>query len=508
MQVRAVNYLENYFDNVKISTTNLFQDNGAIMNTDNSNQGFNPVQNYGTWRSHQIGWLFEDISQQSFMGKSIPQLFADYSNTGIDFSTEDWYKNDFSASSPTGTTIYTKPNDGGTHNKVAVIDAFNGDNSEVSMSLDSTTSTTISHGEFVASLLESQINEYGLNYTVDRLGIDIVDGVLQNGVEQMDYILANISEYRAVNVSLCDYINYTTVSSIVGYTVTPENLAQAKEEIISIIMSDDVTALYEKNLETLNEGYIPDYSELVENGTFTQEEAEQVTNTLILRYKIEQMGEFYAKADKIAEQGVPVFMAAGNYEDQFNLGALLTDNVEYIGANDETFTNPYTGYSAGFSSNSLVTREGEETYTGNNVIDGKIDIDNNGSGDISAEGVDTDTIFVTGTSFASPYALVQALYQADTTTATNNTSNNNQNNTTNQQVLYTNNGYYTNKPSRINSNLYQEKAAKYAYSIESTMGRGFINQAVNYYDDPSRGGAFRVDFSSDMIDEYFAQNKF
>ena len=156
---------------------------------------------------------------------------------------------------------------------------------------------------------------------------------------------------------------------------------------------------------------------MVKSGSITQADADSLSALLQLRCLFEEYGEFYAVADEIASQGIPVFMASGNYSDKFNFGALLTNKVEYIGANSDTYTNPYTGGNGSFSNNSLVSRKGETTYTGNNVIYGKIDVDNNGSGDVSAKGVDTSTVFATGTSFSSPAELVKAIYKGDTSSS-------------------------------------------------------------------------------------------
>ncbi len=505
----------------------------------NNKNGYYTVNDYGytTWHSGQQPKLFQQNSGYKAYYEQLcvelPGLFLNYTsgsgtnNNSSSNSYDSNYTYDPNAvtTGPTGDAIYTKPTDGGSHDKIAVIDAFNADNDEVCMSLDNTTSTTMPHGEFVSSLIESQVAELGLNYTVDRLSIDIVDGVMTGGVQQMDTILNNIGDYRAVNVSLCEYCDYDIVSTAMQTTITADNLAENKAEIMSLLMGDDVTELYNQYKDTLEEGYLPDFTEAVEAGTITQAESDQLDAILTLRYKIESVGEFYSKADQIAAQGVPVFMAAGNYTDMFNFGALLTNNVEYVGSSEATFTNPYTGYSDGFSSNSLVSRTGEETYMGNEVINGEIDVDGNGSGDIDATGVDTSTFFVTGTSFASPWALVQALYQADTgksstaTAASTKTSTTQTSSSTSALLSsmksYSSGSTTTTNTENINTSSntsantkeysvkvitegetskYQQLRQEYAQKL----GLDLVGEAYNYYNN-GPGAAHRVYFYNELL---------
>ncbi len=442
MQTMRIELFNNLTQNFNIAESQTA--NNAIVNetkTAFTEKIISNTPSFSTWTSAQPGKLFEDTSNQTYMGKerpklfacndafsyyqqmclAMPQLFGDgtSTSTGTDSYTGD---SDFSTIGPTGTDIYTKPDDGGSHDKIAVIDAFNSSNPEVCMNVDSTTNTTMPHGEFVASLIESQLAENGLNYSVDRLGVDIVDGVLQGGVEQMDHVLANADQYRAVNVSLCEYCDYDLVSAAIGKTISSSNLAENKSLIMSTVMSDEVTELYSEYSDVLSSGYLPDFTEEISSGNLTQAQAEQIEALLTLRYKVETLGEFYSKADQVASLGIPVFMAAGNYEDQFNFGALLTSKVEYIGSENEVYTNPHTGGQGSFSDNTLVSRYGKESYSGTQVINGKIDVDGNGTGDIDATGVDSSTFFATGTSFASPWALVQALNQADTGSGTSTAS--------------------------------------------------------------------------------------
>ena len=400
---------------------------------------------FNSTKGYSGATLFENTNTQTYMGKQKPQLFAVkdiktyyeqmclllpnlygtnpsiYKGTySYDYDPDDF---DFSKKGPDGKTVYKKLNDGGSHDKIAIIDCFNSKNDEVCMYIDSTTETKIAHGEFVASLVESQLYEKGLDYTVDRLGIDIVDGEIIHGVEYMNYVLENIDEYRGVNLSIVTYCDYDTVSDLLGETVTPSNLASKKQKIMNIVMSDNATKFYEKYKDVLDQGYLPDFSDMVEDGSITQEDADSLTALLELRVMVEEYGEFYAIADEIAKKGVPVFMASGNYSDKFNFGALLTTKVEYIGSSSNSYTNPYTGDTGSYSQNSLVTRKGQATYMGNKVICQQIDVDSNGTGDISAKGVDTSTVFVTGTSFSSPSELVKAIAAGDAASASTSSAN-------------------------------------------------------------------------------------
>lgn len=422
-------------DGAKLASEN---DTNAATTTYNAyiNESIQETNNrvFGSRTDLDSPYLFQDTSKQSFMGKEKPSLFSvtdekSYyeqmcltlpnlwgddptvylSGLQYEYDKSDF---DFSVTGPDGTKLYTKPDDGGSHNIIAVIDCFDVDKETEIMYVDDAQETPVAHGEFVASLIESQVNEKNLGYTVDRFDVDITDGALVGGVETLDYIMQNIDDYRAINLSICEYCDYDTVSAAILENVTPENLADYKEKIMTNVMSDEVTELYE--MFDCAEGYLPDLESYVEDGTLTQEEADQTYALLILRYKVENVGEFYAKADAIAEAGVPVFMAAGNYDDMFNFGALLTENVEYVGATADI--DP-TIEDTEYAKNSLVTRYGTETFTGNNVINGKIDVDGNGSGDIDADGIDTDTFYATGTSFASPWTLVKALEEADSAEA-------------------------------------------------------------------------------------------
>ena len=375
-------------------------------------------------------YLFSDTSTQSYVNRESASLFsiksqADYWKQmcllNPHYFGTDWKAHmkglvyeydpnsiDFSKTCPSGKDYYTKPIDGGSHDKIAVIDCFDSNKSAEIMTLDETTDTIMPHGEVVSLIIESQIKENNLNYSVDRMDVDLDDGVMNGGVEALDYIMENIEDYRAINVSICDYCDYDLVSLVVGKEVTPDNLADYKQTIMEAVMSEDVQQMYD--MYDVASGYLPDLSEEIKNGVLTEEQVAQIEAILTLRYKVDSVGEFYAKADAIAASGIPVFMAAGNDDKCFNFGALLTSNVEYIGAAadvDDSIKD------IGYSENSLVSRYGQETFTGNKVINGKIDLDGNGTGDIDATGVDTSTFGVTGTSFSSPYTLVQVLAESD-----------------------------------------------------------------------------------------------
>ena len=415
-----------------VSTDTKLAAKGTLQNTQVAASPFDSVMSLSTPPSY----LFEDLSNQTYKGKEYPSLL------GSNYTESEYWKNvwlvnphyfkkhwteyvegipyiydkngfDFSATCPTGKDLYPKLNDGGSHDRIAVIDCYDKNSSEEAMSVDDDDDVEMSHGEFVASLIESQANEYGLNYKVDRMDINLVDGVMSGGVEALDHIMENIDEYRAVNLSICEYCSYDTVSKALGVEVTPENLAEYKQIIMETVTSEDVTQAYEE--WNVGSGQLPDLSEYVETGEMTEDEVDSLYALLTLRYKFEHVGEFYAKADKIAEYGVPVFMAAGNYDNMFNFGALLTSNVEYIGADADV--NQYELDDMGFSVNSLVSRYGLESFAGTDVIDGKIDVDGNGTGDIDATGIDLNSFWVTGTSFASPWMLVQVLAQSDYYTA-------------------------------------------------------------------------------------------
>ena len=270
--------------------------------------------------------------------------------------------------------LYSKVHENEIQNKtsrIGVVDRYISKRPENMISIDADTTKDVSHGkivyEYVANggdhIIAEEIDVGEETITLDNKLKDIADG--------------KYGDYDAINISMAFDINYSEFESKLGLKgVTPENIAERSDEI--------------KDAMTNN----PDY-----------------THALNCINNIEH----------IIENGTPVYIAAGNDKNEFNLLTLAKRSVSVGALETEDFDKgkPIKD----FSNNSEVDlyypgkyrleREGwgkDATYnvgggdnggpTGKGVVRLKAE-------DISSKGEVFAKNFISATSFATPNALTE-----------------------------------------------------------------------------------------------------
>lgn len=257
---------------------------------------------------------------------------------------------------------------------VAVVDYC--DDSDSDIDLDGDGVGDMAHGNVVAHLIEATFRNS------DVWTFDITQNSKYSTNERMIASLQTIvnelkdgsCQYDAVNLSLSSRITYSDLSAALGKNITKDNVAQYQQEIRNWLLTKGAS-----------------------NGYTTTAKVVQLL-------------------EEIESLGADVYIAAANVndgtDDELNLYS-IANNTTTVGANDRT------GSKASFSfKNSLIDTWalGEievkkikdssgnlKGYDLNN--DGVVDID----GSYTSGGKNSSNAYLRGTSFASPYRLIQEL---------------------------------------------------------------------------------------------------
>lgn len=253
--------------------------------------------------------------------------------------------------------------------KIAMIDNFSND----IVPIINDDAPDVSHGEVVKRLLKEGLPTAEIECFPVRFDSDNVIPP-EESTNALLGVLSQINKgekFDAVNFSIGKPISYTELSKELGVDITPQNLAQNKALIKQFIFSkkDDIEAPYFKS-------------------------------------KIETI-------EKIISKGVPVYVPAGNFENEsFNVyslangvktvSALDADGQKELScADNSTVTNWAQGV---FSIHKLKDSNGQVGY--DYTEDGTIDLYKD-TNPLSIDQIPAEEIW--GTSFATPKAIVNDL---------------------------------------------------------------------------------------------------
>lgn len=244
--------------------------------------------------------------------------------------------------------------------KIAVVDDY----FQKTIRIDSDRIPDMVHGVAVEAFIKSGLP----NAQITRMSTTYDESSVKNA---LTYILNGAEKYDAINLSKSSDISYKEISKFIGMKVTPQNVAQNKDEI--------------------------------KNRFFASK-----------HHDAQYIKEIITSLEKIAADGTKIYIAAGNNGNKnFNLYT-LADGVNVVGATlKHGKIAPYS------SSNKLVTRYERGSFRINKVKDENgqwgFDITQNGKPDIMASETTSKVkkafFDLYGTSFAAPQALARDFRQ-------------------------------------------------------------------------------------------------
>lgn len=252
--------------------------------------------------------------------------------------------------------------------KLLVVDCF-----EVgTVNINNDDTPDIPHGEVVSKLLEENLP----NADVYKRNVDFTNEGVSAFTEKLDTLFSGIlkrgEKFDAINMSLGSDISFKTLSELLGFEITPDNIARLKGRVRDSLAT----------------------SKYIVNGD-----------------PFYLIAKLLNKMDSVALNGSKIYVAAGN-EGSTSLNLLsLANGMEVVGACDE-FATP-KDYSA---DNSIITRYARDEFPVEATKDG-FDITMDGKTDFKFEQMafpwfatkQPREIPLHGTSFAAPNAIIEDL---------------------------------------------------------------------------------------------------
>ena len=327
----------------------------------------------------QIGMRYQQLQLQMYQMMYNPVTIDKDEDSELQTSTNSTTKpSSGSTSSSSGSSSSSSGSTSATSNKkytIAVVDFC--DNSDSDIDLDGDGKGDMAHGNVVASMLKATFQNsdvYTFDITKNSAG-STNDRLVASLQSILDEIKSGSCKYDALNLSLSSRITYSDLSKALGKTITKDNVSKYASEIRNWLV---------------NQGSKNGYSTTA---------------------KVVQLLE------QIEAAGCDIYVAAANVndgsDDELNLYTIATSTTS-VGALNKS------GSKASFSfNNSLIdkwalgeievkkVKDSNGNFAGYDINgDGKVDIGKSYTS--GGSGLSTNA-YLKGTSFASPYQLIQDL---------------------------------------------------------------------------------------------------
>ena len=255
---------------------------------------------------------------------------------------------------------------------ILVIDNFKMDDIDVNGDI----LADVSHGFVTSSMIEKNLPDA----KVVKCHIFPEKGINHNFiVDKFDSLLVSVLEciekgkkFDAINLSFGFAARYNVLSKKLGFTITPENIADNAQKVRNMM--------------------------------------EKADNQLMIQcLPAKKIAEVLEKMDKITSKGTKIYIAAGNSSDKSLNLLTLANNIVSVGG-----VNKKRGFVVYSDRNTLVNRyENGEVLS--KSVDGGFDFTGDSKADVKKEETTALFNFTTilarfeGTSFATPRALVKDL---------------------------------------------------------------------------------------------------
>lgn len=323
--------------------------------------------------AEKISMKYQDVEQQIYIMQH-PQVDKD-ENSQLQLTSNTG--NTSTTTTSSGTSTSNTNNTSTTSNKkytIAVVDFC--DNSDSDIDLDGDGKGDMAHGNVVASMIKASFeNSDVYTFDITQNSAGTTNERLVASLESiLDEIKSGSCKYDALNMSLSSRITYSDLSKALGKTITKDNVSKYASEIRNWL---------------INEGS--------KNGYTTTAKVVQLL-------------------EQIEAAGCDIYIAAANVndgtDDELNLYTLAKSTTS-VGANSKS------GGKASFSfDNTLIdkwalgeievkkVKDSNGNFKGYDLNgDGKVDIDKS----YTSGGSNLSNAYLRGTSFASPYQLIQDL---------------------------------------------------------------------------------------------------